>query len=44
MAQQVELVGENMPSVELLDMDSRTVNTMDWKGAWTILVFLRHLG
>jgi len=44
MAQKAGLIGEDLPSVELYDLEGQKVKTGDWKGTWTILVFLRHLG
>jgi len=44
MIQEAGVVGKNLPSVELYDLAGRKVKTGNWKGTWTILVFLRHLG
>ncbi len=44
MSQLKGLAGKNLPAVELHDLTGQLVKTEDWKGTWTILVFLRHLG
>ena len=44
MSQLEGLAGKNLPAVELHDLTGQLVKTEDWKGTWTILVFLRHLG
>jgi peroxiredoxin len=44
MATEQNRVGAGLPAVDLIDMKGEMVDIQAWKGNWTLLVFLRHLG
>jgi len=44
MATKNNRVGEGLPAVDLFDIHGKQIDIQAWKGHWTLLVFLRHLG
>ena len=44
MGKENDRVGEILPSTVLYDLDGKIIDMNKWKGNWTLLVFLRHLG
>jgi len=44
MGKENDRVGEILPSMVLYDLDAEKIDINKWKGKWTLLVFLRHLG
>lgn len=44
MGKENDRVGEMLPSTTLYDLDGKRIDVNKWKGRWTLLVFLRHLG
>ena len=44
MGRENDRVGEILPSADLYDLNGEKIDIKQWKGKWTLLVFLRHLG